>query len=118
MIFSQDMLDRLTQATFFSQLERHLRSIGERLPAGGIPAADRDVLWSEVGKAAQWGIRSIGACLVVAHLVIDLGPGCIERLPGFLAVASDTKLSEAQKVQQLWLLRSVLLAELEGGRRV
>lgn len=111
--FSQAQFDALRRATFVRLLESRIADEeGQDIRLSEPQATE---MWQEAEGLANFGIRSIRGCLVVCHIIWEMGRAGLERIPAFQMVLNDPVATEPDKVDALWALRTQLLSSLEGN---
>lgn len=107
---SNTQMTQFAQANFVNLFQRRVSELeGEALT---LSTEDSALLCSAAAGLTKYGIESVRGCLVVCHVLWDMGLDCLEKLPAFKAIVYDPRASEADKVDAVWLVRTQLFAAL------
>ncbi|MBI5276016.1 MAG: hypothetical protein HY854_06095 [Burkholderiales bacterium] len=109
--FTQAQFDAMQRDTFFRLLQERISAMEGQ--AVVLEPDTREELWNIAQGLQQYGITTIRGCLVMCHVVWEMGPESLTKIAAFNEILTDPTSSEADKVDAIWLLRTQLLAALE-----
>ena len=108
---SDEQMHRIAELRFIALLEKRIGEFEET--ELHFNQEERAEMLAYSRGLAAYGITTIRGCLVMCHLYWEFGDA-MSRIPAFAEILADTQASEADKVQAHWLLRTQVLAALQG----
>jgi hypothetical protein len=108
---SHDQIETLAAANFANLLEGRISQVEEVTIS--LPQEVQLALWNAARRLEVYNITSIRGCLIVTHILWDLGLTILEDEPAFNLIAVNKTFSEDEKANALWLLRTKLINTLK-----